>query len=55
MKRTLHVWMTVVLTAISGAAYASTSNWYGYARTCLNGENWQHKFNACVEKSDNIV
>ena len=36
--------MTVVLTAIFGIANAQNTQWYGYARTCFNGENWQNKF-----------
>lgn len=36
--------MTVVLTAIVGIANSQNTQWYGYARTCLNGEMWQNKF-----------
>ena len=44
MKRPLRIWMTVVLTAIFGIANAQNTQWYGYARTCFNGESWQNKF-----------
>lgn len=44
MKRTLRVWMTVVLTVIIGIANAQDTQWYGFARTCFHGENWQNKF-----------
>lgn len=44
MKRVLLVLMTVVLTAIIGIANAQNTQWYGYARTCFNGETWQNKF-----------
>ena len=44
MKRPLRIWMTVMLTAIFGIANAQNTQWYGYARTCFNGESWQNKF-----------
>ena len=36
--------MTVALTTIIGIAHAQNTQWYGYARTCFNGETWQNKF-----------
>ncbi len=44
MKRVLLVLMTVAFTAIIGIAHAQNTQWYGYARTCFNGETWQNKF-----------
>ena len=44
MKRLLRVWMTMVLMAIIGIANAQGTQWYGYARTCFNGESWQNQF-----------
>ena len=55
MKRSLRVWMAVVLTAIFGVANASTANWFGYARTCFNGENWQNKFITFTSQNPNEV
>ncbi len=44
MKNALRLLMTAIMMVIFGVANASTAHWYGYARTCLNGEDWQHKF-----------
>ncbi len=55
MKRVLRVWMTVVLTAIFGMATAQNTQWYGFARTCFNGENWQNKFITFTAENPNEV
>ena len=55
MKRVLLVLMTVVLTAIFGIANAQNTQWYGYARTCFNGENWQNKFITFTAQNPNEV
>lgn len=44
MKRLLRIFTIVVLTAIFGIANAQNSQWYGFARTSMNGESWQSKF-----------
>lgn len=44
MKCFLRLWMTVVLMAIFGIANAQNTQWYGFARTCFNGENCQDKY-----------
>ena len=55
MKKNLLVWMTIVLTAIIGIANAQNTQWYGYARTCFNGENWQNKFITFTAQNPNEV
>ena len=55
MKRPLRIWMTVVLTAIFGIANAQNTQWYGYARTCFNGESWQNKFITFTTQNPNEV
>lgn len=55
MKRSLRVWMALVLTAIIGIANAQNTQWYGYARTCFNGENWQNKFITFTAQNPNEV
>ena len=47
--------MTIVLTAIIGIANAQNTQWYGYARTCFNGENWQNKFITFTAQNPNEV
>ena len=44
MKKTLRLWMAVVLTAVFGMANASAAQWYGYALYTSNGANWQNHF-----------
>lgn len=55
MKKSIRVWITVMLTVIIGVANASTANWFGYARTCFNGENWQNKFITFTSQNPNEV
>ena len=55
MKRVLRVLMTIVLTAIFGIANAQNTQWYGYARTCFNGETWQNKFITFTAENPNEV
>ena len=55
MKRPLCLWMALVLTAIIGIANAQNTQWYGYARTCFNGENWQNKFITFTAQNPNEV
>lgn len=55
MKRPLRLWMALVLTAIIGIANAQNTQWYGYARTCFNGENWQNKFITFTAQNPNEV
>ena len=55
MKRVLRVLTTVVLTAIFGIATAQNTQWYGFARTCFNGENWQNKFITFTAENPNEV
>lgn len=44
MKKSSQLLLTVVFAVTFGVANASTASWYGYARTCFNGESWQNKF-----------
>ena len=44
MKRTFRLIIITMLVALIGIANAQTTQWYGYARSCFNGENWQNKF-----------
>jgi hypothetical protein len=55
MKRALCLWMTVMLMAILGIAHAQNTQWYGYARTCFNGETWQNKFITFTAQNPNEV
>lgn len=55
MKKSIRVWITVMLTVIFGVANASTTNWFGYARTCFNGENWQNKIITFTSQNPNEV
>lgn len=55
MKRVLRVLTTVVLTAIFGIATAQNTQWFGFARTCFNGENWQNKFITFTAENPNEV
>ncbi len=55
MKRVLCILMTVVLTGIFGIANAQNTQWYGYARTCFNGETWQNKFITFTAENPNEV
>ena len=55
MKKVLHVLMTVVLAGIFGIATAQNTQWYGFARTCFNGENWQNKFITFTAQNPNEV
>lgn len=55
MKRFIRLWMTVVLTSIFGIANAQNTPWYGFARTCFNGENWQNKFITFTAQNPNEV
>ena len=47
--------MTVVLAGIFGIATAQNTQWYGFARTCFNGENWQNKFITFTAQNPNEV
>ena len=55
MKRSLRLCMTMVLMAIFGIANAQNTQWYGFARTCFNGENWQNKFITFTTQNPNEV
>jgi len=44
MKRLLRVLMVLIMMTPFGISNAQNTRWYGYARTCFNGENWQNKF-----------
>lgn len=44
MNRVLRFLMTTILLAIIGIANAQNTQWFGYARSCFNGESWQNKF-----------
>ena len=55
MKRSIRVWMALILTAIIGIANAQNTQGYGYARTCFNGENWQNKFITFTAQNPNEV
>lgn len=44
MKKFLRLLTTVVLMATLGIANAQNTQWYGYARTSMNGESWQSKY-----------
>ena len=55
MKKVLRILMTVVLAGIFGIATAQNTQWYGFARTCFNGENWQNKFITFTAQNPNEV
>ena len=55
MKRFSLLCMALVLTAIFGIATAQNTQWYGFARTCFNGENWQNKFITFTAQNPNEV
>lgn len=44
MKKSLRLFLAAMLMAFLSMANAQTNQWYGYARTCFNGEGWQNKF-----------
>lgn len=44
MNKYLRLFLTIVLVVTIGIANAQEIQWYGYARTSLNGESWQNKF-----------
>lgn len=43
MKKFLQLFLTIVLMVSTGIANAQETQWYGYARTSINGESWQNK------------
>lgn len=55
MNRILHIWMTVILTAIFGLANASTANWFGYALYTANEAEWQNHFVSFNMQDPNTV
>lgn len=55
MKKSLLLWMTVVLTAVFGMANASTAQWYGYALYTSNEANWQNHYISFNTQDPNAV